>query len=730
MESSLTAISDLILRPIAPLGLIYALGALALAVILVAAARGLKGAWLRLLALAALMMALLNPAVVREEREALADVVALVVDESASQGLEDRRETTRAAAEAVAAQIERLADAEGGRRPIELRRIEASMSDEAAGTRLMTALDEGLADVAEGRLAGAILITDGAVADGELRPAALFGGGEGEEGAEAASPAPLHVLLTGREGETDRRLVVENAPAFGLVGEPARFRFRVEETGAPSAETGSGALARVRAFVDGAPAAEGFARLGRSTEFTITLERAGATVVELRLDPIPGELTERNNAVAFSVNAVRDRLRVLLVSGEPHAGERTWRNLLKSDPSVDMAHFTILRPPAKATRASQSELALIPFPTRELFAEKLDQFDLIVLDRYRRWGILYESYIRNIANYVRGGGAVLISTGPAFAGFESMYRSPLGEIMPARPTSQVIEEPYLPQITELGARHPVTRGLEGSGDGVAAPSWGRWFRQIEVAALDGDIIMEGANERPLLILNRVGEGRIGMLASDQVWLWARGYDGGGPQAELLRRLAHWLMKEPELEEEALTAEPAPGGFTVERRSLTPGEKSVLSRGPDGVETLIPLEGAGDGVWRAVVATDVLGVHRLADAAESVISGPSERRTPLSAIAAVGPPSPAEFADPVSTAEHLAPAAEASGGAVRRLSEGGAPDLRRVREGRAQQGAGWIGLTRREAYAVRGVSLAGLAPAWVFFGLAALFSIAAWRVEGR
>lgn len=739
MEGALTTVSDLVLRPIAPIEMVGLLALLGLAAVLLALARGLKGAWLRFLCLACLLLALANPALVREERSALADVVALVVDESASQSLEDRSADAANAAEEIERQVEAMAAEDGGRRPIELRRISAAASDEALGTRLMTALGEGLADLPPGRLAGAIMITDGAVADAELRPGAAFPGartaadGSEEPGAESGGPvaaAPIHVLLTGRPDEIDRRLVVESAPAFGLVGEIAVFRFRVEESGAVDPERSGSSLARVRALVDGQPAAEGFARIGRSTELTIKLEHAGATVVELRLDPLPGELTERNNAAAFTVNAVRDRLRVLLVSGEPHAGERTWRNLLKSDPAVDMAHFTILRPPAKATNASQSELALIPFPTRELFAEKLESFDLIILDRYRRWGILYESYIANIANYVRKGGAVLMSTGPAFAGYESMYRSPLGEVLPVKPTERVIEQAFRPQVSTLGARHPVTRGLEGANTAGTSPSWGRWFRQIEVAALGGDVLMEGVDSKPLLVLDRVEKGRVGLLASDQVWLWARGYDGGGPQAELLRRLAHWLMKEPDLEEEALTAEPSPGGFTVERRSLAPGPKSILSTGPDGKVETIPLEPAGEGLWRAVVETETLGVHRLTDAPESQIALEGETREPLSAIAAVGPPSPAEFANPVSTPDLLAPVAAISGGVIRRLKTDGLPDLRRVREGRATAGRDWLGLTRREAYAVRGVSLSALAPGWLFFLLAAVFGLAAWRVEGR
>lgn len=715
----MNAVSDIIARPILPIELIVVLGGLAIALIALAATRRLKGAWLRLISAAALMIALLDPALLNENRRPLADVVALVVDESASQDIEDRRPAALAAASEIESAIERLSAENEGQAPIELRRVRVS-GDGADGTRLVSALGEALADVAPDRVAGAIVVSDGAVSDGERRPTALSLG-------EDRPPAPVHVLLTGREDEFDRRLVVETAPGFGLVGEEVTVKLRVEQTGDGPSKLG---LPRIRVLVDGVAAASGFARVDRSAEFKVKLEHPGLTVVELRLDVVGGELTDRNNVAAFTVNGVRDRLRVLLVSGEPHPGERTWRNLLKSDPSVDLVHFTILRPPRKQAMASVTELALIPFPTRELFEEKLDEFDLIVFDRYRRWGILRDDYIANISRYVRRGGAVLVSTGPAFAETDSMYRTPLRDVLPAAPTTDVVEGAFRPDVTALGFRHPVTRGLPEAVGPNGRPVWGRWFRLVEVAALSGDVVMEGAGERPLLILDRVGDGRVAMMASDNVWLWARGYDGGGPQAELLRRLAHWLMKEPELEEEALTATPAEGGFEIERRSLAEGPKSVLSVGPDDAETRIDLAPAGDGLWRATALTDTLGLHRIYDAPDSEISRDGAQRKPLSAIAVVGPPSPKEFSDPVSTEERLTDLVEASGGSFRRLSTDGAPDLRRIRPGRATNGSGWIGLARREAYAVEGVSLSPLAPSWLMFAIAGLFAVAAWRIEGR
>ena len=151
---------------------------------------------------------------------------------------------------------------------------------------------------------------------------------------------------------------------------------------------------------------------------------AGMNIVEIELEPVPGELTPANNRVVIAAEGVRENLRVLLVSGEPHAGERTWRNLLKSDAAVDLVHFTILRPPEKQDGTPIHQLSLIAFPTRELFSEKIKDFDLIIFDRYQHRGILPLLYYDNIARYVdRHGGALLIAAGDDYAGNASLLRA-------------------------------------------------------------------------------------------------------------------------------------------------------------------------------------------------------------------------------------------------------------------------------------------------------------------
>lgn len=681
--------ASVVFAPLIGWPVLIAAGILAVLLVALALWRGLSGWWLRALALAAVLAALANPALQEEERQNLTDIVIAVVDDSASQGLADRRAQTEAALASVQAEIAAMPNTE-----LRVRRVGDGKED--AGSLVMTALAEALAEEPRARVAGAILITDGRVHDAGVVP---------------NLPAPLHVLLTGRQADWDRRIVIRNAPAFAIIGEEFKLELRIEDVGA--APSGSGQVDLTIA-IDTEETQTFTVPLNEDLELPVTLPHGGANVIQFSVAPVEGEITDRNNASAVQINGVRDRLRVLLVSGEPHAGERVWRNLLKSDASVDLVHFTILRPPEKQDGVPVDELSLIAFPTRELFVDKIKEFDLIIFDRYRMRGILPMSYIENIVNYVREGGTVLVSAGPEFGAVDSLYRSPLAEILPVAPTSQVIEGGFRPKLTDLGRRHPVTEGLEAE---APEGGWGRWFRQIEVEQLDGQVLMSGANDLPLLVLNRVDQGRVAVLASDQAWLWGRGYEGGGPQLELLRRLAHWMLKEPELEEETLTAEVKGEAMTITRRSLAEEEPGpVTVTGPDGTSVELPMPLVAPGRYETAWQAPALGLYRL-------------EQGDLTRVIAVGPATPREFTETIASGEVLAPLTETTRGGVTRL-EPGSPDIRTVADGRVAVGRGWIGITPREAYLTTEINVVPFLPAWAWLLIAAGLGVVAWLVEGR
>jgi len=678
-----------------------------------------RGAWLRALAFAALLLALANPRLVEETRQMRPDIALLLVDRSASAGLNARPEQITAARDEIEARARRLPD-------LELRTVEVPEGGNQ-GTRLFTAMERALADIPRARLAGVMALTDGQVHDVPPAP---------------ALDAPFHQILPGQPGEVDRHIRVIEAPGFGIVGRPVELRVVVEDLGARPDAGGFAGAARLSIRRDGQPPRVESVPVGREHRISVPIERGGQTVVELTAETRAGEVSDLNNRTVITINGVRDRLRVLLVSGEPHAGQRTWRRLLKADPNVDLVHFTILRPPEKDDLTPLHELALIAFPVRELFQVKLREFDLIVFDRFGNRGLLPPVYLRNIADYVRGGGALLLSVGPEFAGPTSLAATPLGQILPARPQvglgsaqAALLEQPFRPFVTELGARHPVTENLPGAnsftpeGANLAEATWGRWYRALRADARAGSTVMQGPGDSPLMVLDRVGEGRVALVLSDHIWLWSRGHDGGGPQGELLRRIAHWTMKEPELEEEDLTARIDRGTLTVTRRSLDPAAAPEITvTAPDGTVTRHPAELRGAG--RSVMERPAMqaGVWQAGDG----------RRT---AFAAAEAPNPMEVADLRADATPLAALVAATGGATRWLGTGAAPlvpELRRVAIGRDAQGgagvggtgAGWIGLRRNGDHSVTGITALPLLPPWLALPLVLGLALLAWRREGR
>lgn len=684
---------SLTFAPLVPLPLLIGLAVLAALAAGAALVLAGRSAILRALALTVLTIALADPSLVFEEREPVKDVVAVVVDRSGSNRLADRSAQTQAAQAEVENQLRGLSG-------IEARTVEITDAQGAGdGTRLFEALASSLADVPSERVAGAIVITDGLAHDAPANAEAL------------GLRAPLHILTTGREREIDRRIVLVDSPRFGIVGKDQNIRLRVVEKGGP----GRAALTVRR---DGEVIARREVIAGQIVQVPVRIDRGGPNVVEIEAAPLDNELTLANNRAVITIEGVRDKLRVLLVSGEPHPGERTWRNLLKADANVDLVHFTILRPPEKQDGTPINELSLIAFPTRELFQVKIKDFDLIIFDRYANQSILPLLYFDNIVRYVREGGALLVAAGPEYSGSQSLARTPLGQILPAQPDGSVIDEAYRARVSEPGRRHPVTRDLPGAE--VEPPRWGEWLRMVGARARTGSAVMTGPGERPLLMLAREQKGRVALFLSDHAWLWARGFRDGGPHLDLLRRLGHWLMKEPDLEEEALRAVARGRNLEIERQTLGDAPAPATITAPDGSTRIVPFEPGRPGLFTARTATSEFGLHKIT--ADN-----------LTAFASVGPENPRELMEVVSDPSQLQALAEATGGSSRRIGQEngsgvGVPRIVPVRSGRQFAGADWIGLRISDSGIVRGVQISPLFIGLI--GLALLFGalVAGWIGE--
>ncbi len=620
-------------QPLLPVNLILILAIIALIIILVGLFLRRQGAVLRLLALAALVLALANPVMVEEQREPIKSIVGVVVDRSTSQNYGTRTRDTNDALNALKEEFKKHPE-------YEPRFIEASsQSDMAVGTetKLFTPLNQAIADVPPALYAGTVLITDGQVHD----IASVSG--------SVVNEKPINALITGQLDEFDREIKFVEPPRFGITNKKANISVLVNDKGR---STSSDKTATVSIKVNGDAVGQYNVTIGAPYQIELTIPHAGKNIIEAATEPLKGELTTANNETVTVIEGIRQNLRVLLVSGEPHNGERTWRDLLKSDASIDLVHFTILRPPEKSDNTPLNQLSLIVFPTTELFVDKINDFDLVIFDRYQHYDVLPLIYYDYVAEYVKNGGALLMATGPEFAGDTSLAQTPLISVLPTLPSGEIIEKPFRPSLTKDGMRHPVTRDLETKT--MNSGNWGRWMRQITVGDTSkSTVVMNGADNRPLMLLSHIGKGRVGMLLSDEGWLWARGFEGGGPYAALYRRMAHWLMKEPDLEEEALTASSNGNNLTIRRQTMADKPETATVTSPSGKTQTVTLEKQQEGVFVASLPTNEVGLFKITYGDKL-------------ALAHIGPMNSPEYAELISTEEKLTPVVSSSGGHITRL----------------------------------------------------------------
>jgi len=682
--------------PVLPWPLFTAVALIISIILLYTVVRSGRGAWWRASFFALILLALVDPQVVREQRLPKNDVAVVVIDRTDSQKAGMRTQQTDRALAALNNQLKKF-------KKLDVRRVtvENTIGDTSTSTLLFKALNQAKADIPPDRFAGAIFITDGQVHDlDQLDP----------------SLGPIHIVLSGDENEMDRRLIIAESPRYALVDKPVEIVFSIQDTGFKN----KGKPVPVTLRINDKIIKRTTVTPGRTARMTFMLDRSGVAQVSLATPTLTDELSRQNNQALFPVNGVRERLKVLLISGKPHAGERTWRNLLKSDPSVDLAHFTILRPPEKSDFTPLNELSLITFPVRELFETRLNDFDLIVFDRYLVRNVLPPSYMRGMNDYVRRGGAILFVVGPEYSQPGSLYNTPLSEILPFKPNGKVIEEGFRPEQTDVGRRHPVTSNLNAFSKNIVnseqKPNWGRWFRQIDGDVLSGETLLSGVDGKPIMVLDRINNGRVAMLLSDQIWLWARGFEGGGPYGELIRKLAHWLMKEPELEEENLRARIDDNQLLIRRFSLSKDPASVTITTPTGAQQKVNLKLNDKGPATANISVSETGLFRIADQNKTVMVFAGKQNAP-------------EFADLRSNAARAEKIAKLTGGGLFPINQV-SPQVLRVSKSRKAAGKGWLGLYQNNAFVVKGSEQISAIPMPVFLLLGLFLLLGAWWREGQ
>jgi hypothetical protein len=701
----MTETLDIHFSPLVPAFTLWGMLALTALLFVVSVwSKGLSAAVLRAVVALLFMLVLASPSLREEEREGVKDVAVIIVDRSESQNFEHRTART----DKALAHLQEAAQREDN---LDLRVVEVSAAEGELKreTQLFKALSSAFEDVAPGRRAGALLITDGQVHDVPVDVSTLKAFG------------PIHSVLSGSKHDTDRSIKITSAPVYGITGKTVQARLIVKDTSLSRYDDKS-VLVDVT-YADGTTEKR-LVPLNQEESFDLPVEHAGQNVFKFSVEPLSGEMTLQNNQSAILVQGVRDRLKVLLVSGKPYSGGRTWRDLLTSDPSVDLVHFTILREPQKFDLTPRDDLALIPFPFRELFETKLYDFDLIIMDQYKLNRILPDYYFANIARYVREGGALLVVSGEEFASDQSILKTSLEPVIPGVPAGRILDGAFKPALSTKGKTHPVTRDLSWKTDHKGDDfGWGRWLRMVdmEVQKDNVHVLMTGLNEKPLMALQRIEEGRSAHIASDQIWLWSRGYEGGGPHAIMLRNMVHWLMKEPSLDELALKLTVKDSHILVQKPDYDNPAAEIIVTAPDGTQETVILERTGDGWLSAHVQASALGIYGFED--------PSTQKMHFAVMGDINPP---ELMEVIATSEKLDPVADATGGAMIWLEDRPHPALGMRQAGaRDYKGLGArVMLRKNGGYTVKALRETSLLPSWLAAGFLVLALLLLWWREGR
>ncbi len=679
--------------PLLPLPIIFIILGIALISLLSLILVRSKGGEFRCIFMLVIALFLGNPTLHEKTSEPLPELIMAVVDNSPSMSYGLRKSQASDALTALHEQVNKRSD-------LVLKTVNINGSGEE-GTKIFENIN--LTSEEKERLAGVFLISDGQIHD---VPSSF-------EQTDLPKSIPLHLLLAGDQNRQDRRIVIDQAPAFGIIDQKIEVTFRIVDENTLVRSPPVNVIIRQ----NGKILANLAVPIDQPYTQELVLENRGQTTFDLTVEELKGEISILNNQASFETNGVRDRLKVLLISGEPHPGERAWRNILKADPSVDLIHFTILRHPAKQDGTPIRELSLIAFPIHELFEVKLADFDLIIFDQYQRQGFLPSHYLSNIVRYVEEGGALLEVGGPGYATPSSLYNTALGNLLPAEPLGTVSQNPFRPLVTELGLRHPVTSRLPKANLNIdEQPSWGRWFRQVDTDTLSGSTIMTGSEEQPLLILDHYKKGRVAQITSDHIWLWGRNIEGGGPQTELIRRLVHWLMKEPELDEETLKAILTSDRLTITRQSLSNTETPITIQKPSGEVLDLTMMPEIDGKSQLSIPAADSGIYTISDGTNTIVthqvlSGPEHERV-------------------ISDPEILRPLVKESDGGIYPLLNTSMPNIKLVHGNGTLHAQNWAGLQARKAERLTGDSRSPLLPPWVFLTLLLFTAFGAWYREGR
>jgi uncharacterized membrane protein len=522
------------------------------------------GLWVALsglVATASLTLAVLRPATVHSRGSLVGPRVLVLADRSRSLDLPGdqgtRRETLAQAlrqikASAGQARLRVLGFGEGPAAPWDP--LAPSDTAPASHSDLGAAL-MSLSSLPEERPAAIVVLSDGRLD----RPSENMPGAAIVESLHGLR-VPVHTIGLATSSPPDASIRAVRAAGAAVAHQPLPLTIQIGCDGGLSCDD---LTVSARELIDGGPPAllaSGVAHVDHGTatvELTITLDRAGSRIVEVAIQAPDGDKIPDNDRRFIAFDVARDRVRVLHVAGRPTYDVRALRMWLKSDASVDVVAFFILRTHSDDVAASEEDLALIPFPVHELFSEHLPSFDAVVLQDFNAAPYELLQHLPALAQYVEHGGGLIMVGGPdSFAGGH-YAGTPLAGVLPVE-----LEEggdfpgPFTPAYTDVARSVPVLRPLRAfNGDAlpemVGANRVGDARPGSFVLWTHPKVKTTSGAPMPLLALGEKGDGRSIALAVDGTYRLSYSSLGsetaGRAHAALWDGLLGWLMRDPRYE---------------------------------------------------------------------------------------------------------------------------------------------------------------------------------------
>lgn len=544
------------------------------------------------LALLALLLAVVRPVRIAARESVIGAKVVVLSDTSRSMALPQDGKTTRGdvGARALADLAKGSKDARllvlgfGDGPPAPIAAKEGEKSVPAAPRSDLTAALRALASSAEEKPQAVVVVSDGRL----------------DDPAEDASPenlaalgkelkVPIHTIATTRQGPPDASVRRVSAAGAAVAHVPLPLRVEVGCSGGLSCDELTVTARELRE--DGPPAllATGLSHLkdGKGTvDLSVTLERAGARILEIAITPPSGDTIPENDRRLLTFVVARERVRVLHVAGRPTNDVRALRQWLKSDASVDVVAFFILRTQSDNPNARPEDLSLIPFPVDELFTEHLPSFDAVVLQDFDAQPYGLEKHLPQLARYVRSGGGLIMVGGQNSFIAGGYAGTPLAEVLPVSldhsPGATAADvAPVTPTWTEDGRAAPLLAPLRD----VASEE----LPQMPGTNILGDVRAGGlvlwshptrttksGAPMPILAIGDQGDGRSIALGIDGAWqlefsqLGAR--TSGRGYGAMWDGLLGWLMRDPRFE---------PGQLDLTAPCVAGEPARVRVRAPDG-----------------------------------------------------------------------------------------------------------------------------------------------------